>query len=127
MDNTTLVSIEIDRGWEVLHALERANIEVAVALWAYLSEYEDWRLILSARQFDSAGPRGAYRQVNNSLIASGVTPGKAPPVLILSMDDPFINELRRIYGQAKDVEGMRLGGQLIGDRFLQDAYAYRIS
>jgi len=25
------------------------------------------------------------------------------------------------------VEGMRLGGQLVGDRFIEDGYAYRIS
>ncbi|MBZ5724745.1 MAG: hypothetical protein LAP87_07080 [Acidobacteriia bacterium] len=47
--------------------------------------------------------------------------------MILAMADPFIKELRRIFGKAKSVEGMRLGGQLIADRFIDDAYVYRIS
>jgi len=47
--------------------------------------------------------------------------------MILPMTDAFIRGLRRIFAKAKDVEGMRLGGQMIGDRFLEDAYVYRIS
>jgi hypothetical protein len=47
--------------------------------------------------------------------------------MILPMSDPFIKGLRSIFGKAKSVEGMRLGGQLIGDRFIEDAYVYRIS
>jgi len=47
--------------------------------------------------------------------------------MILPMADPFVKELRRLFGKTKIVEGMRLGGQMIGDRFVQDAYIYRIS
>jgi hypothetical protein len=43
------------------------------------------------------------------------------------MTDPFIRALRRLFGKTKSVEGMRLGGQMIGDRFVEDAYVYRIS
>ena len=43
------------------------------------------------------------------------------------MADPFVRELRRLFGKARSVEGMRLGGQMIGDRFVEDAYVYRIS
>ena len=43
------------------------------------------------------------------------------------MSDPFIKELRRIFAKAKSVEGMRLGGQMIGDRFVDDASVYKIS
>jgi len=30
-------------------------------------------------------------------------------------------------GKSKSVDGMRQGGQTFGDRFVEDAYAYRIS
>jgi hypothetical protein len=42
------------------------------------------------------------------------------------MTDPFVRQLRRRFGKAKSVEGMRLGGQLFGDRYIEDAYVYRI-
>lgn len=122
-----MVSLDINRGSELLDALERAKLKVGAALWAFLSEYEDWRLVVSARKFDSLGLRDAYRLLNDSLSAAGFTPEKTPPILILPMADPFIKELRRLFGKTKSAEGMRLGGQMIGDRFVQDAYVYRIS
>ena len=48
-------------------------------------------------------------------------------MMILPTNDPTIKHLRRSFGKTKNVEGMRLGGQMIGDRFTEDAYVYRIS
>ena len=121
-----MVSLDIDRGAELLDTLERAKLRIGVALWMYSPEYEDWRLVVSARQFDSLDLRDAYRLLNDSLAAAGFTPAKTPPVMILPKTDPFIKELRRLFGKTKSVEGRRLGGQMIGDRFIEDGYVYRI-
>lgn len=127
MDKAEMVSLDIHRGAELLDHLDRAKVKIAVALWTFLSEYEDWRLVVSARQFDALDLRDAYRLLHDSLDAAGFTVEKTPPIMILPMADPFIKELRRRFGKTKSVDGMRLGGQLIGDRFVQDAYVYRIS
>ena len=122
-----MVSLEVDRGREIVAALERAKLKLGVALWMYLSEYEDWRLVVCARQLDALDPRGAYGLLIDSLAAAGFTPENRPPLLILPMADPFIKALRRLFKKTKNVEGMRLGGQMIGDRFVEDAYVYKIS
>lgn len=122
-----MVSIDVSLGSELLGILDRAKLKVSVAIWMFLSEYEDWRLVVAGRQFDSPDPRDAYRLVHDSLRAAGFKPQKTPPVLILPMSDPFIREVRRIFGKTRSVEGMRLGDQMIGDRFVLDAYVYRIS
>ena len=127
MDKTAMVSIDLSQGSEILEALERAHVKVSVALWMFLSEFEDWRLVVSSRQFDTADPRDAYRLLHDSLSRAEVAMKKTPAIMIFPTSDPFIRELRRIFGKTKDLEGMRLGGQLIGDRFVQDAYVYRIS
>ena len=127
MDKTAMVSMDVSVGSDILEILDRAGLKVSVALWTFLSEYEDWRLVIAGRQFDTSDPRDAYRLVHDSLDAAGFNLRKKPPVLILPMSDPFVKALRRIFGKARSVEGMRLGGQLIGDRFVEDAYVYRIS
>ena len=127
MDKATMVSLDISRGSEMVDALERAKVKVSVALWAFLSEYEDWRLVISSRRFDLPDLRDAYGLLHDSLAPAGFDPGNTPPVMILPTKDSFIRDLRRIFGKTKSVEGMRLGGQMFGDRFLQDAYVYRIS
>jgi hypothetical protein len=127
MDKTILVSADFDIGAEILKILDGAKVVVSVALWVYSSEYEDWRLALSSRQLDSVEPREAYRLIHNSLAKSGFVIEKTPPLMIFRMTDPFIRELRRLFGRTRSVEGMRVGGQMIGDRFVEDAYIYRIS
>jgi len=42
------------------------------------------------------------------------------------MNDPFIREIRKIFREVKNVEGMRPGPQLIGGRFIEDGYLYRV-
>lgn len=127
MDKTALVSVDLSRGLELLQALDGAGLHIHVALWAGLSEYEDWRLILAARKFDSLGIREAYRLVHDSLATQGFTAANTPSIMILPMADPFVKALRTLFGKTRSVEGMRLGGQMIGNRFVEDGYVYRIS
>jgi hypothetical protein len=128
MDKSALVSIEVDRGAQTLGILDQAATKISVALFAHLSEYEAWRLVLAGRQLD-ATPRlqDAYGLIHKALDAAGFAFEKTPPILILSMDDPFIKGLRRLFGKTRSVEGMILGGQSIGNRFLEEAYVYRIT
>ena len=127
MASAALVSVDIDRGADIVTALDRASVRVSVAMWACLAEYGDWRLIFSARQFDSIDLMEAYRLLRESMSAVGFTPWNSPTVLILPMNDPFIKKLRSTFGRAQGVDRMRLGGQLIGDRFVEDAIVYRIT
>jgi hypothetical protein len=124
VDQATLVNLDVDAGMKVLKALDTAKLKAAVALWAVLPEYSDWRLILSSPAFDQPHPLKAYEQVAKALHGNPIS--MRPSILILRMKDPFIKDLRRIFGQANDVTGMRLGGQTIGNRFISDAYVYRI-
>ena len=126
MDKTTLVSVDLDRGAQILRILDDAKLNVRVALWLYSPDYEDWRLVLSSPQFDAGDPVHAYGLVHDALEAAGVPLEKTPPIMILRMNSSFVRILRRIFGKAKSVEGMRLGGQTIGDRFVEDAYTYRV-
>ncbi len=127
MDKAVLVSIDIEMGARILKILDDANLRVSVALWAFLAEYDDWRLILSSRKFDAAGILEGYGLLHSALNAAGVTVNQMPTTMILPMTDPLIRTLRKSFRQARSVDGMRLGGQLIGDRFIEDAYVYRVA
>jgi len=111
MDQAALVSLDLERGREIVDALDRAQLKVAAALWAVLPEYEDWRLVLAAPQFDALDRRSAYRLINDSLAAAGVAVEHTLPKMILPMTDPFIKHLRRTFAKTKNCEGMRLGAK----------------
>lgn len=96
-------------------------------LWAFLAEYEDWRIVVAARQFDAMELRKAYRLLNGSLERAGFTPDNTPSIMLFQMTDPFVKELRRRYRKNKTIEGIRPAFQSIGDRFVEDSYVYRIT
>ena|ERR1700677_2077043 len=124
MDQATLVNLDVSAGLKVLNALDGARIEVAAALWLVSADYDDWRLVISSPSLDQTHLRKAHEQVAEALHHRFVY--LRPPILILPVKDPFIRELRRMFGKTSDVTGMRLGGQTIGNRFVSDAYVYRI-
>jgi hypothetical protein len=126
VDQSALVSVEIQRGADIVAALDQAKVKVSISLFAKLDEYENWRMVLAARAFDELKLTEAYGLIFESLTAAEIGVEKTPTILILPMNDPFIRELRKIFGKTRSVEGMRLGGQLIGGRFVEDAYVYRI-
>jgi hypothetical protein len=121
-----MVAADFTTGLELVQALDRSGLSISVALWLYSPEHDDWRFALASRRLDAAEPSQAYGLVHDALTAAGISLEQTPALLILRMSDPFIRALRRIFAKAKSVEGMRLGGQLIGDRFVGDALIYRI-
>jgi hypothetical protein len=126
MDQAVLVVPKTITSEEILSALERGGIPTDVALWAYLPEYEEWRLVLASRHLDQIDLKKVYGVLRTVLEREGITRERTPPVMIFRMKDPMIRSLRRIFGKAKSVEGMRLGGQVFGDRYIEDAYVFRI-
>lgn len=126
MAKTLLVSVDVPLGREVLAALDAAGLGIKVALWAGLSAYEDWRLLLASPRLDKAGILGGYRAVNDAMDAAGISVYRAPIKMVLSMTDPSIKELRRRYAKAGDVEGMRVSGRF-GSLYVEDSYVYRIT
>jgi len=127
MAEKALVEADLGRSEKVVSALESAGIRVAIALWAVFPEYGDWRLVLASKDLDPLSLGEAYLQVNGALRDSGLTVWEIPTIFIMKTSDPFVRALRKVFGKAKSVIGMRLGGQTWGDRFIEDAYAYKIA
>ena len=119
-----MVSPDIYVGSQVLAALDAAHVGPSVALLMVTPEYGDWRMVLSSPSLNQTNQLKAYEKVAE--ILQGKLVSALPPILVLPTKDPFIRELRRLFGKTKDVLGMRLGGQTIGNRFIDNAYVYRI-
>ncbi len=124
MDQALLVGPDINVGHEALMALDDAHLKVSVALLAILPEYGDWRLILSSPALDQNHLLKAHEQV--AAVLRGDFVYRLPVIMILPTKDPFVRELRRVFGKVKDVTGLRLGGQSFGGRYLEEGYVFRI-
>lgn len=127
MDKTILVNVDLDKSARIVSALESHGIPVAAALWVHFTEYEDWRLVLASKELDKLELRDAYLKINRVMKDAGITVWESPTIYLMKTTDPFIRALRKVFGKAASVAGMRLGGQTWGNRFVEDAYAYKIA
>lgn len=98
-----------------------------MAIWVQFPEYEDWRFVLASKDLDALDLGDAYLKVNRILKDAGMSVWETPLIFMMKTTDPFIRALRKVFGRAADVVGMRLGGQRWGDRYIDDAYAYKIA
>lgn len=126
MDRATLVAFDVKLGEAVIAALDRSGYKPSVALWAVLEEYGDARLVIASRKLDQKSLLKANGEVLAALQREQLDFHNLPNLLVLRMTDKFIQALRMTFGKARSVEGMRLGNQLIGDRYLEEGYVYRI-
>lgn len=127
MGKTTLVEVDFQKTERMVAALEKAGVRVVVAVWVQFPEYEDWRFVLASKNLDTLNLGDAYLKVNSILKSAGMNVWQTPTIHIMKTTDPFIRALRKVFGKAASVNGMHLGGQTWGDRFVEDAYAYKIA
>jgi hypothetical protein len=126
MAPATLVNFDIENGDSIISALDSAGRGPKVALWAKLPDYENWRLVLASDRLDQRSSFSGYTEINEVLKAAGIPIRRQPTLLLRPMNNPMIKALRRTFGTTKDTRGMRLGGQTFGDKFIEDAFVYRI-
>jgi hypothetical protein len=124
MDQATLVGPDLTIGREIVSVLDAAQIKQITALFVLFPDYSDWRLVLSSPSLDQDHSLKAGKRVHE--ILQGKFDYGLPTLMILPTRDTFIKALRNMFSKAASVEGMRLGGQTFGDRFISDAYVYRI-
>ncbi len=71
--------------------------------------------------------RKAYGLLHEALDAAGFPVELTPSMVFFRTTDPLVRDLRKDYGKSKVIPGTHVGGRMLGDRFVEDAYAYRIS
>ena len=126
MGSPTLVTFDIEDGERVVDALDKAGKAPNVALWAKLPDYEDWRLVIASDRIDQSSEFIGYTEINDAIRQAGIAVHRKPTIFLRPMNNPMIQALRNAFASAEDTYGMRLGGQMFGDKYLEDAVVYRI-
>lgn len=126
MGTPTLVTFDIENGERVVDALDKAGKPPNVAIWAKLPDYEDWRLVIASDRLDQSSEFSGYSEINEAIRKAGIPFHRKPTIFLRPMDNPMIQALRSTYASMSDNHGMRLGSQMFGDKYLEDAVVYRI-
>ena len=109
--------------------LDEINFEVKGALWFYLSEPKEWRLIFASPAVDKNGPKEAYEKVQSQLEK---LKQKQPyelsldNVSLVSPSDNLIKLLKSAIKTGPGISDIRFTRNVINNVFIEDAYIYRV-
>jgi hypothetical protein len=113
----------IQAGSALLANLDRSQFFVDAALWLYMAEMNQWRLLLATPEVHLDGPRKAYKRLIQALrnAAAHVSP---QDIAVVDTRDAFIQLLRKAVS-IEGGHGVRFSRNTIDGQFIEDAYIYR--
>lgn len=96
MDKATLVRSDLDIGGRVLVALSRAKVPVTLCDWNYVSELDEWQLIIATPWYDTRGPHEANAKIISVLQEAGIyTDVPIRRLFVRSPQDRLVKALER--------------------------------
>ena len=117
----------IRTGASIVEALDRQNFIVDAALWLYLTDTNQWRLLLASPDVHVDGPRKAYARVLQILRSTQVHGLSLDNLAILDSRDPFIQPFRRLVRTNRGSAPHRVSRNSVNGQFIEDALIYRMA
>ncbi len=124
MYKTILVRELIDDGEKLLDKLDRHHFAMYAALWYYVPERMNWKLIIVSEIVHSSGALEAYKRIDRAMGALKKTSFSLDDILVMSPHTTEFEDLRRTI---EGVTQMGPPGQRISldSMYFEDAYVYR--
>ena len=128
MDKKTLVDVNIIDGKLILERLDASKIDVKSAFWFFMSNINEWRLMLATPIVDKQGPKNTYTKVQKELETLN-DHIKIPleSISVISPNDP-LNQLLSIgLKTGPGIFDIRFTANVINGVFIEDVYIYRLN
>jgi hypothetical protein len=127
MDKPTLVDSDMKAGEELLNKLDEVKFDIKAALWFYMQDSEEWRLILASPVVDTDGRKKAYETVQVQLQElNGRFDLSLRNISLVSPGDKLIKLLKTAIKTGKKISHIRFTRNVINNVFIEDAYIYRL-
>ena len=129
MVKTTLVETDKKAGESLIRKMDESLISVTAALWFYLSESDEWRLMLATPLVDKEGPKKVYEKIQQLLEKQDVQYDLSlDNIAIVSPDDQLITLLKKVIKTKKNsLSSITFTRNIINNTFIENAYIYRMS
>ena len=117
----------IDAGEKLATKLVARGLPLSAALWIYVPEINDWRLLFASKKVEEEGPLSVYRKIQEALEILGDEVKAAPFEVIKITDstDQLIPLSQVALKTNKDVKRLRFSKNTIHGHYIEDALIYR--
>jgi hypothetical protein len=131
VDQELLVSAQLTSemlraGEDLVLELDRRKFAMKAALWLYMEEPDEWRLVIATPHRRSMGLLPAYKWLQE-LMSEIETPIDLSSVALVDTKDSLVKGLSKFLRARSGAAGVRLSHSIINGRFVEDAYIYRLA
>lgn len=128
MDKTLLVDKDIEDGKRLVEALDISGFPVTSALWFYLTDSDEWRLLLASPWMVEKGPKKTYALIQ-SVIAESEPPLSIllKRISVMNPENKLIQLLRTAITTEHELSEIRFTRNTINNIFIEDALIYRLT
>jgi len=128
MDTTILVDKDVEDGRKLIEALDKSMFNLIGALWFYVTDSREWRLLLVSPLVDTAGPRSCYKVIQSVIENMPQDFGiSLTRISVLSPRDNLIKLLKVAIHTDRGISTIRFTRNTINGVFIEDALIYRLS
>lgn len=127
MVKTALVEKDIEEGKRLIEELDKTNFRVQAALWFYLADSDEWRLLIASSFVEKEGPRKSYNFIQ-TVLAKISPPSEISlkDISVLSPSHDLIKLIKLAIRTGPCISGIRFTRNVINNTLIEDAYIYRI-
>lgn len=124
-----LTSAMVDAGAELTGKLDEMGLPITAALWLFMPEVNEWRLLFASPEVASRGPREVYDKIRQA-IDQLKDKAAATPFAVISLldaDADLVRLLRIAIGTSPGMKRIRYSKNVINGHFIDDALIYRVA
>lgn len=127
MVKAALVEKDIDEGKRLIEELDKTDFQVQAALWFYLVDSDEWRLLVASPFVEKEGPRKSYNFIQ-TVLAKLSPPSEisVKDISVISPSNDLIKLIRSAIRIGPGISGIRFTRNVINNTLIEDAYIYRI-
>ena len=117
----------IEAGAQLTQKLDYLGLPIPVAMWLFLFDINEWRLLFASPQLSAEGPREVYEKIEEARKALGAQAERLPLSVIGLMDTnhQLVQLLRIALRTGPGVSRVRFSKNVIDGHFIDDALIYR--
>ena len=117
----------IEAGAQLTQQLDEIGFPVSVAMWFFLSDINEWRLLFASPLSLAEGPRAVYEKIEEARKALGARAERLPlsAIGLIDTDQQLVQLLRIGLRTGPGVHRVRFSKNVINGHFIDDALIYR--
>jgi hypothetical protein len=124
-----LTDAMVDAGAELTNKLDEIGVPITAALWLFMPEVNEWRLLFASEEVATKGPREVYEKIRLAIDQLKDKAASAPLSVIglMDADADLVRLFRVAVRTGPGVNRIRFSKNVINGHFIEDALIYRVA